>query len=145
MKTFKSIALFFLIGIIIALTCTCVHYASKCKALERPSNVKDNASVREFYKEYIDKIHKLQDSVNRLVVVLDESKRIVSLLEADKKRLKTQAKKILENYEKLDSMLLDFGIDDNIEFLSEYLSEEDDPEPDGHRSSDNSGAAGEDK
>ena len=57
----------------------------------------------------------------------------------------SQAKKILENYEKLDSMLLDFGIDDNIEFLSEYLSEEDDPEPDGHRSSDNSGAAGEDK
>lgn len=136
MKTFKSVALFFLIGIIIiALTCTCVHYASKCKALERTSNV----------KEYIDKIHKLQDSVNRLVVVLDESKRIVSLLEADKKRLETQAKKILENYEKLDSMLLDFGIDDNIEFLSEYLSEEDDPEPDGHRSSDNSGAAGEDK
>lgn len=136
MKTFKSIALFFLIGIIIiALTCTCVHYASKCKALERTSNV----------KEYIDKIHKLQDSVNRLVVVLDESKRIVSLLEADKKRLETQAKKILENYEKLDSMLLDFGIDDNIKFLSEYLSEEDDPEPDGHHSSDNSGAAGEDK
>lgn len=135
MKTFKSIALFFLIGIIIALTCACVHYASKCKALERTSNV----------KEYIDKIHKLQDSVNRLVVVLDESKRIVSLLEADKKRLETQARKILENYEKLDSMLLDFGIDDNIEFLSEYLSEEDDPEPDGHRSGDNSGAAGEDK
>lgn len=135
MKTFKSIALFFLIGIIIALTCACVHYASKCEALERTSNV----------KEYIDKIHKLQDSVNRLVVVLDESKRIVSLLEADKKRLETQARKILENYEKLDSMLLDFGIDDNIEFLSEYLSEEDDPEPDGHRSGDNSGAAGEDK
>lgn len=135
MKTFKSIALFFLIGIIIALTCACVHYASKCKALERTSNV----------KEYIDKIHKLQDSVNRLVVVLDESKRIVSLLEADKKRLETQARKILENYEKLDSMLLDFGIDDNIEFLSEYLSEEDDPEPDGHRSGDNSGAVGEDK
>lgn len=136
MKTFKSIALFFLIGIIIiALTCACVHYASKCKALEKTSNV----------KEYIDKIHKLQDSVNRLVVVLDESKRIVSLLEADKKRLETQAKKILENYEKLDSMLLDFGIDDNIEFLSEYLSEEDDSEPDGHRGSDNSGAAGEDK
>lgn len=135
MKTFKSITLFFLIGIIIALTCACVHYASKCKALERTSNV----------KEYIDKIHKLQDSVNRLVVVLDESKRIVSLLEADKKRLETQARKILENYEKLDSMLLDFGIDDNIEFLSEYLSEEDDPEPDGHRGSDNSGAAGEDK
>lgn len=136
MKTFKSITLFFLIGIIIiALTCACVHYASKCKALERTSNV----------KEYIDKIHKLQDSVNRLVVVLDESKRIVSLLEADKKRLETRAKKILENYEKLDSMLLDFGIDDNIEFLSEYLSEEDDSEPDGHRGSDNSGAAGEDK
>ena len=137
MKTFKSVALFFLIGIIIALTCTCVHYASKCKALERTSNV----------KEYIDKIHKLQDSVNRLVVVLDESKRIVSLLEADKKRLETQAtlKKIVKEYEKLDSMLLDFGIDDNIKFLSEYLSEEDDPEPDGHRSSDNSGAAGEDK
>lgn len=135
MTKLKKIVVFLFLGIVLVLSVLCVYYAQRCSRLE--------ATYDE--QKYRDRITELQDSINKLVIVVDNAKQVAQSLERDKDALRKQVQQILSDYGKSNSAILDGGVDDNIRILSEFLSEEDGAEPNGHGYRDNSGSASKNK
>lgn len=135
MTSYKKIVVFLFLGIVLALSALCVYYAQRCSYLEATHDA----------QKYKDRITELQESINKLVVVVDNAKQVAQSLERDKDELRKQVQQILSDYDKGNSAILDGGIDDNIRILSEFLSEEIDTEPNGHGYRDNPGTASKNK
>lgn len=77
-------------------------------------------------RDYTEELRVLNDSIKELQENIRVYEAAIAQIEQEKLALRKQLNAILKDNEKTDDMLVNGDLDDNIKFLSDYLSEEDD-------------------
>ena len=75
--------------------------------------------------EYIESIRNLSDSIDVLQEKVSSYEDTVKKLSEEKEKIRKEMLLMLKQYEKTDSILANGTWDDNIRFLSDYLSKKD--------------------
>lgn len=84
----------------------------------------DNSQPAQENSAYERELRAMEDTIKSLRRDVSRYKEQITQLDLERTKLKADLIQILKDYEKVDNVLTNGSLDDNVKFLSEYLSKD---------------------